>query len=106
MSKAITYRALALLVCKRLPLSCALTVRTLCKYCMNTVYTLKFNFTTVTNTQAIDALVYALSVLLFVNHRIECTQPRDDTLEFTSSKDCTFAQLALADDSRYVVERL
>jgi hypothetical protein len=78
----------------------------LCKYCMNTVYTLKFNFTTITNTQAIDALVYALSVLLFVNHRIECTQPRDDTLEFESSKDCTFAQLALADDSRYVVERL
>jgi hypothetical protein len=93
-------------VCKREPLNCALTVRTLCKYCMNTVYTLRFNFTTVTNTQAIDALVYALSVMLFVNHRIACTQPADNLLEFESSKDCTFAQLALADDSRYTVQRL
>ena len=73
---------------------------------MHSVYTLRFNFTTITNTQAIDALVYALLVLLYVNHRIECSQPADDTLEFTSSKDCTFAQLALADDSRYTVERL
>ncbi len=73
---------------------------------MNTAHTLRFNFTTVTNTQAIDALVYALSVLLYVNHRIECTQPRDDCLEFESSKDCMFAQLALADDSRYTVQRL
>ena len=70
---------------------------------MATVYTLQFNFTTVTNTQAIDALVYALSVMLYVNHRIECTQPQDDLLEFESSKDCVFAQLVLSSDSRYTV---
>ena len=70
---------------------------------MATVYTLRFNFTTITNTQAIDALVYALSVMLYVNHRIECTQPRDDCLEFESSKDCVFAQLVLSSDSRYTV---
>lgn len=67
------------------------------------MYTLKFSFTTITNTQAIDALVYALSIMLFVNYKIESTQPRDDCLEFTSYKDCVFAQLALADDARYTV---
>ena len=73
---------------------------------MPTVYTLRFNFSTITNTQAIDALVYALSVMLYVNHRIECSQPRDDLLEFESSKDCVFAQLVLSHDSRYTVELL
>jgi hypothetical protein len=91
---------------KQRPLDCALAVRTLCKYCMATVYTLRFNFTTITNTQAIDALVYALSVMLFVNHKIESTQPRDDSLEFESSKDCLFAQLVLSSDSRYTMELL
>jgi len=96
------YELARTIVYKQRPLNCALTVRTV-KYCMNTVYTLKFNFTTITNTQAIDALVYALSVMLFVNHKIESTQPADDLLEFESSKDCTFAQLALSSDSRYTV---
>ena len=80
------------------------------KYCMNTIdtqaHTLCFNFDTVTNQQAIDALVHALTIDLFINNKIECTQPCADRLEFTSSKDCTFAQLALADDSRYTVQRL
>jgi len=86
-------------------------VRSLYAHCVNTVmhnntYKLRFNFTTVTNQQAIDALVHALTIDLFINNGVECTQPCADLLEFTSSKDCTFAQLALADDSRYTVQRL
>lgn len=67
------------------------------------MHTLQFNFHTITNTQAIDALVFALSIELYMRNKIECAQPRDDTLEFESSKDCTFAQLALSNDSRYTV---
>lgn len=67
------------------------------------MHTLQFNFHTITNTQAIDALVFALSIELYMRNKIECAQPRDNQLEFTSSKDCTFAQLALSNDSRYTV---
>ena len=63
--------------------------------------TIEFNFHTITNTQAIDALVFALSIELFLNNRIECTQPCADRLEFESEAHCTLAQLALCSDSRY-----
>lgn len=69
-------------------------------------HTLKFNFHTITNSAAIDALVYALSIELFVKHHIECAQPADDLLEFTSDAHCTFAQLALSNDSRFTLVRL
>jgi hypothetical protein len=69
------------------------------------MYTLKFNFHTVTNTAAIDALVYALSIDLFVHNRIECTQPEYDCLEFESEAHCVLAQLKLSNSSRYTVSR-
>ena len=69
-------------------------------------HTLEFTFDTITNTQAIDALVYALSIELFLNNRIESTQPCANQLEFASDRDCTFAQLVLCANSRYTVSRL
>jgi len=68
-----------------------------------TAHTLVFNFTTITNTQAIDALVFALSIDLFVHNRIESTQPSYNCLEFANSAHCMLAQLALSNDSRFVV---
>ena len=70
------------------------------------MHTLLLDFTPVTNTQAIDALVYALSIDLFVLNRIECTQPSHDVLEFESDRDCTIAQLILSGNSRYTVARM
>jgi len=69
-------------------------------------HTLQFNFHTVTNQQAIDALVYALSIDLFVNNKIECSQPTADRLEFNTDAHCMLAQLALSNDSRYTLLRL
>ena len=80
---------------------CKLTVYATVKYCMR--YTLEFNFHTITNSAAVDALVYALSIELFLKYRIECVQPADNVLEFTSARDCTFAQLALSNDSRFTL---
>ena len=82
---------------------CKRTVYALCKYCM--AHTLKFNFHTITNATAIDALVYALSIELFLRNRIECTQPTEDSLVFESDAHCTFAQLALCADTRFTVIR-
>ena len=66
-------------------------------------HTLVFNFRTITNTQAIDALVFALSIDLFVHNRIESTQPSYNCLQFENSQHCMLAQLALSNDSRFVV---
>ena len=96
---------------------CASTVCTLCKYCIGIheqgihslnpidtcAHTLVFNFCTITNHQAIDALVFAVSIDLFVHNRIESTQPRYNCLEFTNSAHCMLAQLALSNDSRFSV---
>jgi len=91
-------------------LLCASTVMHCVKYCMNTIDTidtqahaLQFNFDTITNHQAIDALVHALTIDLFINNRIECTQPCADRLVFASARDCVFAQLVLCSDTRFVV---
>ena len=82
------------------------------KYCMNTIdtidtvaHTLQFNFDTITNHQAIDALVHALTIDLFINNRIECAHPCADQLVFASARDCTFAQLALCSDTRFTLTR-
>jgi len=76
---------------------------------MNTIdtvaHTLQFNFHTVTNHQAIDALVHALTIDLFINNRIECAHPCADQLVFASARDCTFAQLALSSDTRFTLTR-
>jgi len=69
-------------------------------------HTLQFNFNTVTNTQAVDALVYALCIQLFTKHRILCDQPSYNSLVFASGQHCTFAQLALCTDTRFTVVRL
>ena len=69
-------------------------------------HTLQFNFHTITNGVAVDALVYALSIDLFLKHRIECAQPSASCLVFDSERDCTFAQLALCSDTRYTLVRL
>ena len=69
-------------------------------------HTLKFNFHTITNAVAIDALVYALSIELFLRNRIESTQPTEDSLVFDSDAHCTFAQLVLCSDTRFTVIRL
>lgn len=66
-------------------------------------HTLVFNFGTITCTQAIDALVFALSIDLFVHNRIESIQPSYNCLQFTNSAHCMLAQLALSNDSRFVV---
>ena len=68
-------------------------------------HTLKFNFHTVTDTQAIDALVHALSIDLYINNRIECSHPSAECLVFESDQDCTFAQLILSSDTRFTLSR-
>ena len=82
----------------------------LVKYVMNTIdtvaHTLEFNFHTVTNHQAIDALVHALTIDLFINNGVECAHPCADRLVFDSERDCTFAQLVLCSDTRYTLLRL
>ena len=69
-------------------------------------HTLKFNFHTITNSVAIDALVYALSIELWLNHHIESIQPTEDSLVFESDLHCTVAQLALSSDTRFSLVRL
>ena len=68
-------------------------------------HTLKFNFHTITNTQAIDALVHALSIELYTKHGIECAHPSAECLVFDSEIHCTFAQLALSTDTRFTLSR-
>jgi hypothetical protein len=97
---------LRLYVCKQEPLDCSTTVCTTVKYCMDTqLHTLKFNFHTVTNNAAVDALVHALSIDLYIKHRIECTHPSAELLVFASETNCTFAQLALSGDTRFTLSR-
>ena len=69
------------------------------------MHTLQFNFHTITSEQAIDALVYALSIELLLKNGIDCAPPSEDALLFTSDRDCTIAQLILSGNSRYTVAR-
>ena len=70
------------------------------------MHTIEFNFHTVTNTQAVDALVYALSIELFLRNRIECAQPCYNQLQFESAAHCMFAQLVLSNSCSYTVRVL
>jgi hypothetical protein len=70
------------------------------------MHSIEFNFHTITNSVAIDALVYALSIDLLLKHGIECTQPSAELLVFESAAHCTFAQLLLSSDTRYTLVRL
>jgi hypothetical protein len=94
---------LHLYVRKREPLNCGTTVRITISNCM---HTLEFNFHTITNEVAIDALVYALSIELLTTNGIDCAQPQANRLEFDTAAQCTFAQLALSDNSTYTITRL
>jgi hypothetical protein len=69
-------------------------------------HTLEFNFHTITNGAAVDALVYALSIELWLKHQIECAQPTESSLVFASDAHCTFAQLVLCADTRFSLVRL
>ena len=70
------------------------------------MYTLQLEFNTITNYTAIDALVFALSIDLYTQLHIECTQPEYDCLEFESEAHCVLAQLKLSGSSRYTLVRL
>lgn len=70
------------------------------------MYKLLLQFDPVTNKNAIDALVYALSIELYTQLRIHTTQPAYNILEFESEQHCVLAQLKLSDSSRYTVTRL
>ena len=83
-----------------------LAVKPLCATISKCMRTLEFNFHTITNQVAIDALVYALSIELLTANGIDCVQPQANRLEFDTDAQCTFAQLALSDNSRYSVVRL
>ena len=76
---------------------------------MNTLdsqrHTLEFNFHTITNGVAVDALVYALSIELWLKHGIHCDQPTESSLVFESAAHCTFAQLTLCSDTRFTLSR-
>ena len=86
--------------------SIELLLHTVLNTCMHNINTLEFTFGTITNPQAIDALVFALSIELFLNNRIESTQPSANQLVFDTDAHCTFAQLALCSDTRYTLTRL
>ena len=69
------------------------------------VHTLEFNFHTITNPVALDALVFALSLDLWSRYRIQCNQIDECTLVFSTAQHCTIAQLALSSDTRYTLTR-
>ena len=83
-----------------------LTVEPLCAIISKCMHTLEFNYHTITNEVAIDALVYALSIELLTTNGIDCAQPQANRLEFDTAAQCTFAQLALSDNSTYTITRL
>ena len=70
------------------------------------MHTLEFNFHTITNQTAIDALVYARSIDLLVQCGIESYQPCANQLQFESLAQCTLASLALCDADTYTIEKL
>mgnify|MGYP001176431798 CR=1 FL=1 len=70
------------------------------------MHKLLLQFEPVTNKQAIDALVHALVIELFVDSKIEASHSAYNILEFESAAHCTLAQLKLAGNSRYTVTRL
>lgn len=67
---------------------------------------LLLQFEPVTSKRAIDALVYALSIELYTQHRISTTMPSYNVLEFESASDCSFAYLKLSGNSRYSIKTI
>ena len=67
-------------------------------------YCIRFNWDTVTEPAAVDALTRLVGIGLRLQHGIHTTQPAHDTLEFESSRHAMFAALALSNDSRFTLE--
>ena len=67
---------------------------------------LLLQFEPVTSKRAIDALVYALSIELYTQHRISTTMPSYNVLEFESASDCSFAYLKLSGNARYSIKTI
>ena len=70
------------------------------------MHTLEFNFHTITNPTAIDAIVYAQSIDLLVRCGIQSYQPCANRLQFESAAQCTLASLALCNAHTYTIEKL
>ena len=67
---------------------------------------LLLQFEPVTSKRAIDALVYALTIELYTQHRIHCTMPAYNVIEFESESACSFAYLKLSGNSRYTLKTI
>ena len=84
---------------------------TLCCYTHMDVFIRLMNrlllqFEPVTSKRAIDALVYALTIELYAQHRISSTMPAYNIIEFESESDCSFAYLKLSGSSRYTIKTI
>jgi hypothetical protein len=67
------------------------------------MHTIEFNFHTITNEQAIDALVYSVSIELWLAHSIESYQTRAGQLHFNTARDQLVASIACSADPRYTI---
>ena len=67
---------------------------------------LLLQFEPVTSKRAIDALVYALTIELYAQHRIATTMPAYNVIEFESERACQFAYLKLCGSSRYSIKTI
>lgn len=84
---------------------------TLCCYTCVDVFVrfmnrLLLQFEPVTSKRAIDALVYALTIELYTQHRISSTMPAYNVIEFESERECSFAYLKLSGSSRYSIKTI
>jgi hypothetical protein len=70
------------------------------------MHRLILQFDPVTSKRAIDALVYALAIELYTQHRISTSMPAYNVLEFESESDCSFAYLKLSGNSRYTIKTI
>ena len=67
---------------------------------------LLLQFEPVTSKRAIDALVYALTIELYAQHRIATSMPAYNIIEFESERECSFAYLKLSGNSRYTIKTI
>jgi len=67
---------------------------------------LLLQFEPVTSKRAIDALVYALTIELYTQHRISTSMPAYNVIEFESERECQFAYLKLSGNARYTIKTI
>lgn len=70
------------------------------------MYMLQFTFDTITNAQAIDALVHSVAIDLWLNHSIDALQTSAGQLAFEHERDRTLALLACSSNQLYTVQIL